>query len=244
MFNYLDVLEDFSCLRFNQNNTLLFQHIPKTNGNSIIHRLRTELFVKSLYVYHKNGEEQLDAYFQLPSAYQVKFISGHINTKQINNITPAEKTSIDIFTWIRHPISRMISNYYSDEFFKFENQVRYSNLEEYVKAQPENVMLNNWLLSKPCQTLPDVLDDLKDRYSFIGVTEKNDICAYILGTLMEICQSPLPYLNKKTQSVTYSNHILGMIQEKSRLDIAFYNYLVGRYENITGIKNKIKECSH
>ena len=242
MFNFLDVLDDYSCLFFDRNKTLLFQHIPRTSGRAIIERLKTELFMQSLSQRKVQTNTELDSFLQLPLGYTVNLLSGHITTKQVKNISIEDKRRIDIITWYRHPVSRMISNYFLAKNFCLENQIKYLTIEQYIEDQPENVMLNNWLLSEPCDTLSQVLDNLKERYAFIGLKEKNDLCAYILGYLLDICQSPFSILNAKNEDCLYPQSVLVAIQEKSLLDIAFYDYLFGRYEQIYLDPNKIKHC--
>ncbi len=165
----------FDKKRSNQKLELISIHIPKTAGTSFRNILKE--------VYGENGVVRLDiplysqlvkineqAYSSTKLPFGTRVVHGHFSLEQLKeNFEIID--SVPIITWLRHPVDRVISNYYYLE----------KRLKE--ELQEEAKGLN--ILSKMQRSLPEYARDEINRnrqykflngidledFSFVGIQE-------------------------------------------------------------------------
>jgi Sulfotransferase family len=202
---------------------IIFLHIPKTAGSTFQFILENSFGISACHTNHtkKKTFEQADLDFAKRVFPRLKSIAGH------NLIDPLQLSASEPFfmTFLREPLSRVISQYYD-----FINQKKinityeeFLKTNEYVENLHVRLMAGGWDLDKAKRFL--------EKCSFVGLTETFDLSLRVFERL-----SPRKLnLNYKRRRVTpdYSQEIRDkrvqmkeMAEKYNKLDLQLYSFAV------------------
>lgn len=206
---------------------LISIHIPKTAGTSFYKSLQDAYseshvgridFKPNLNKIHYNYKEA--SFTKLPQELEV--IHGHFRIDELNNAFP-ETLHLPVITWLRDPVSRLISNYY----YLIER------LEEATQKIEEHKML----VRRMTKSLEEfiVLENNRNRmgsflrglnlvdFQFVGIVEKYDEDLNYLSQLMHKTLAK-NYVNitSNKEKYTISEDIRNLIIELNQEDIELY----------------------
>ena len=235
----------------NSDDTLFFQHIPKTGGLSLIALLDSQFPQDAIFPLHSSASEAEFAKFTPEEARRFRLIRGHFRFGPYDNGIYRYITQNPIrITFLREPISRTISAYrHQRRMQKFDEA---TTLEEYltdpkyakfvVDLQTRLTVgkikagVQEWAEKKP---LPDsvILQVAKENLefmAFVGLTEKfkesMQLLCHTFGWQMppeipQINSSPEPFDPASIPAST-----LELIKEKTRLDAELYAFAVELFQ--------------
>jgi len=154
---------------------LIFVHIPKTAGTTF-----KNLLVNAGINYNEvididsditdvkyNTRQGLPGAVSVKPDPNIKVISGHFDAKRILSILPANLNNIELISWVRNPIQRMLSNYHyylkSGTYYgeRASESRKYEIMD--VKTFCTHREKNN--------TLKQFLNIPIDKFKFIGISE-------------------------------------------------------------------------
>ncbi len=216
---------------------LISLHIPKTAGTSFRHMLK-EVYGDDQVVRFDINEkgiarlnQQIYEETKLPS---VKVIHGHFSFTDITSMA-YDQQSVKMITWLRNPVSRVISNYFyleqrlKDLLDEEKNQLNIlskmqRSLMEYARAEVNRNRQSKFLRGADM-----------DAFDFIGIQEDfdRDIIA-LAGALGWSDLPPVLHHNKtKSERHKLSSDILEEIRDLNKDDVQWYhNVLKMRGKNI------------
>ncbi len=239
--NFFDIMEqDYSSnidsLKLDKDTVVIFQHIAKTGGMSLSEMLRKNIKPWYIIQWFRQKESWQECLLNLDMK-GYRLVGGHIVGTEISKF-PFDKKKGSVITMLRDPVKRMISHYYHG-LRKHEEQFKkkYKNIESYIEAQPENLIISRWLSDQKVTNYEETISRIKERYDFIGVIEYSNHSVWILSKILGIPYSPLSVENKNDsreydkEKVLADDRIVSMIRDKSQLDIKFFNYILDLYKN-------------
>jgi hypothetical protein len=207
---------------------IVFLHIPKTAGSSFHFVLENNFGVSFCHTGHTQTRvfNEEDLAFAKRIFPGLKAIGGH------NLMAPLNLSSPDIFhmTFLREPLSRVLSNYQEKALHRQQRGQRVLDFEEALKTDEELGNLQVKLMAGSSN-----LEEAK-RYlrqcRFVGLTEKFDLSLLLL---QKSCPFPLDVRYKKSREQT-DNRIrkqleadpraMELLCEHNRLDLELYDYAV------------------
>lgn len=174
---------------------LISIHIPKTAGTSFRLMLKQEYGEKGAVRLDlvdgaiRLENETLDKLILPPT---VRAIHGHMSFQDVRANFDLE--TIPVITWLRHPVDRVLSNYYYlldrlHDFIPKENHAviprMVRSLEEFVEAEPNQNRIAKFLDGA---TVAD--------FAFIGIMENFEKDIPRLAQLLNWKQQTIPQVNK------------------------------------------------
>lgn len=215
---------------------IFFLHLPRTGGNSLY-----SLF--EMNGYNKNGindgtEETDTPYEMFKNIYYndtgKHFFTGHMFMYKFTTIFPKD---IFLFTFMRHPLSRTISDYYyqHQQSFTLTDCIRsdrsFINNKMCQHLCREN---RNLVRTDPIKALETAKQNL-DLFSMIGFQETFDTDIVKLSKMIDIEPTYIPDLNKlntiqKGVDPTPNDYenlgesIRQLVLDYNSLDLKLYNY--------------------
>lgn len=154
---------------------LIFVHIPKTAGTTFKHLLGNA-GIKPNEVIIVNSDEfnikhnnrcGLPGSVSVNPGSSIKIITGHFSATRILSILPPNSNNIELISWVRNPIQRMISNYHyylkGGTYFgeRSLSSRKYDIID--IKTYCTHVDKNN--------TLSQFIDIPIEKFKFIGISE-------------------------------------------------------------------------
>lgn len=227
-------------------NPYFFLHIPKTAG-STLNAILDDNFdpVKIFDVYTDDQRVKLrdTTYDDLA---QCDLVRGHVFIQNFSDILEGP-LPFQVFTFLREPVSRVISEFHFLKTWPKSHLYRYLNendvtLAEYVTSDtPElrwrgsNTMVNS--LSGVGHTLEEGLDmawhHVSERFIFFGLLERFDESILMLSKHLELGRSFYERQNVRAKpaqhSVTPAD--VELIQEYNQADIALYDLACLEFDN-------------
>jgi hypothetical protein len=174
---------------------LISIHIPKTAGTSFRMMLKQEYGEKgALRLDLVDGAIRLEnrTFDKLILPTTVRAIHGHMTFQDVR--ANFDLKTIPLITWLRHPVDRVLSNYYYlldrlHDFIPKENHAviprMVRSLEEFVEAEPNQNRIAKFLDGAT------VVD-----FAFIGVMENFEKDIPRLAQLLSWKQQAIPQVNK------------------------------------------------
>jgi hypothetical protein len=217
---------------------LIFLHLPKTAGKTllgIIERQYSSQAVLSLYSSMFREELKMMPRDQIERR---QLMMGHFYFG-VHLLLPGLSTYL---TMLRDPVDRIISHYYfvrSDPTHYLHPLSRQLGLEDYVMAcdrlEPNNdqtrLLAGQEYLTDSGEWTPEMLpiakQNLRDHFSFVGITEEFDRSLLLMKHLFG-WKIPF-YLSKnvtrnRPHKEKISKETLGIIQAYNKLDMELYSY--------------------
>lgn len=154
---------------------LIFVHIPKTAGTTFKNLLRNaniqhneiiDINSDSFNIKH-NYRSGLPGSVSVNPDSSIKVITGHFSATRILSTLPANLNGVELISWVRDPIQRMISNYHyylkGGRYYGERSQTsrKYDIID--IKTYCTHIDKNN--------TLNQFIDIPIDKFKFIGISE-------------------------------------------------------------------------
>lgn len=217
-----------------RNGLATFVHIPKTGGTTL-HNVLSRFYPKGTWTHVQTVKTPLREEAERRAKQHEKYlIKGHLNISEVVNI-PGNF----IFTFLRPPVSRVVSHYF---FLKEQPTVKHyeylnrpdTTIESFY-ALKEKKDIDNCLvryIGGEHETLfgeigeahfQRALDQLKNRVHFCGFQEFYDESLILLSNHLE---SPLPVYRKKNltqKKEKVSERTLAFLREANKWDVMLYD---------------------
>ncbi|PJF40259.1 MAG: hypothetical protein CUN54_05900 [Phototrophicales bacterium] len=230
--------EDFvkNRIRLDEEDVLVFIHIPKTAGSSFIQVLQEnfEHIANLPPISMIESQADLEA---LSGGSRI--LVGHV-TNCIERYLPKKPLYI---TMLRHPVERTISAYYHtqrDEDNLFHQLACKQDLENFLKNQQvrnyyENLMARHIAADYPWQELSQHVDIIKQRIEqmpFVGITEYFEQSILLLHHRFGWqYHDHLPKLNigNTPSRNQFPQHVIDAILEMNQVDLEIYHFAKQRF---------------
>ncbi|WP_375514762.1 sulfotransferase family 2 domain-containing protein [uncultured Nostoc sp.] len=243
---------------FSEEKTVIFLHLPKTGGLSLVYIASTNYDSSSVYIIDERPLYSIDGQVSqsikdlkglpLQEKRKIKFLAGHTSFG-IHEYIPNESTYI---TLLREPVDRVISCYYyllanPDHLYHKDLTQNNMSFEEFLYSQDSKqfTIYDNFqvrLLSgitgvKYGKCYQEMLEaaklNLNNFFSMVGLTEKFDdfliLCEKNLGWKFVSPQRRNVNSNRPSKN-EISEKALRKIEADNALDIELYNYVKKQVE--------------
>ena len=220
----------------------LFHHIPKTAGSSLAAELAVNAgeFLNILPDY-----EQLDLPFQvrLDNAYKrfqkrvrhgqtgeaapLRSASGHLTARYVRETIKAFPQT-NVFTFLRHPVSRMISEYSYNCTAAHpphrEFVAQYPTFDSFAASPEEQNKMAYYLFGPVKIDKTEALEEMDQRYRMIGLQERYPASFLLLSSM--IWSPSLPKMRERVSGTSSTPEISAAsrarIIETNQLDLALF----------------------
>jgi hypothetical protein len=239
-------------IQLRQDDVLLFLHIPKTAGLSLIELLDSQFPVELIFPLHSAPTPDMFDVFSEKSLQSYRLVRGHF---RFGPYAPGVYSHITqnplIMTMLRHPVERLISAYHfvmrsthnrlhaefvskGVTFQQYVSDPEYENLTENV--------LTRVVIGHICPNPKSLSDEAKahlarqhlEQFAFVGIAERfaesiNLLC-HIFGWQLP---AALPRVNVSPQAAkrdSLAADVLGYVTKKNHLDIALYEFAMNLFD--------------
>lgn len=218
----------------------LFVHIPKTAGSSfraeLAGRLRPDRNIVVDYEdestpFHQRLQAVVQEFADGLAQQPVRFASGHIFRSHAAFIAERHP-DVRPITMLRNPVARVVSDFrYArtprhPPYREFIRQ--FPTFEDYVNSPASQNKIHEFLRRTPTDTPEQVIGDIEQTFSFIGVTEMYYLSCRVLFALLGDARSPTLY-ERRTEA-SEDNEIANLEQLTPRIralnakDVAIYDH--------------------
>jgi len=217
---------------------LLSLHIPKTAGTSFRNILKEVYGEDAVVRWDINNRgvvrlnESIYSDKELPNA---RVLHGHYVYSDLKKMFDFDENSVHRITWLRHPVKRVISNYFYLE----------SRLHEILKEEQRNLNI----LSKMQRSLLEYARDEKNRnrqykfldgislteFDFVGIQEDFEADLREIANILNWGKYPMPLYQNKTsrKKNELAEEVIKEIEALNSLDMELYRRaLVLRKKNV------------
>lgn len=218
----------------------VFLHIPKTAGSSFCAELASRLhpywnievdYTDHSLTHNEKLQRVVDRFSKAMPEARHRFASGHVLRKHLDNIVQAWPETRFV-TMLRNPVARVVSDYryqrtpshppYSD-FIE-----RFPRFEDYIESiESQNKM---YLHLRPTReaSAQETIDDIEQRFNFVGITEMYYLATRTLFTLLGDTRGPSIY-ERRTEDRAENKipnlaELTPRIREVNALDVAIYDH--------------------
>jgi len=219
-------------LPLNAHSKICFLHIPKTAGTSVIEMMRQEIAPEQFYYAHGQCISPRSRFLQIP-----QILIGHFF---LRDFSPRFFSDTYVFTFLRHPVDRVISQYYF-----FRQLPRRSHDPEVVLAKSyplrdillgvgDNARWNNvqttWLSGETASKIADrqslrrAIHNLR-LLDFVGVYEQLQASWSRLAANLGLANGKLPMCNRTAERPALNEldpELVKLIEEKNAWDLELY----------------------
>ena len=240
---------------------LFFLHIPRTAGTTVDHILMKKFPTESILKCYKLDEYKNNRFSNEESMVKIKYITGHLLLTKYNPPMFYDH-EVNVFTFLRNPISRLISEYIFYKTWPNQHLYRYINdnnisfkayiqsSDKILKYRGKNFMTRSisgigFEYNKASlSALAVAKRNLDKNFFFFGITEKFTESILLLSKKIGIdidFYEEHNKLNKKTKE-EITDEDISMAQELNQTDIALYNFAIDLFnERINSEKFDFKE---
>ncbi|MYZ48604.1 sulfotransferase family 2 domain-containing protein [Propylenella binzhouense] len=220
----------------------VFQHIPKTAGSSIAAELSRSNIIRYRNIYitpetylsaaRKTDllETQIEVTFGEVDPQSLDCVSGHFMRRHVETI--ARHRPVRLFTYVRDPVERIISEYrYSltpkhPPHEKFAAQ--FPTIYDFVEAPISQNLLANYICADR-----DSFSDLDERlaeFAFVGTLRQYQMSFFLMMSFLGDPRLPAVH-ERKTESteqnrVEVTPELQGLIRKRNEVDYCIYRKAV------------------
>jgi len=225
----------------------IFLHIPKTAGSSFATELsRKRRPYRNIHIDYNDAATPQRLKMQRAVAgflsdFQTtpfKSCSGHMNMQDVLSITK-EVPSARIITFLRHPVTRVISD------FRYartpahppyrEFIAEFPTIESYIESSNSQNKMCKFLSPQNNMGVSDLINYLDSTMSFIGLVEMYPMSFNIIFRLVGLNEFPKIRSNRTNTTddnfVVESPALLARIRETNAGDIALHKFVRARLVN-------------
>lgn len=221
---------------------LVFQHIPKTAGSSLVHEIsRSVGGYKPITVDYSTtravqpmDDMFMEAVERFIAAYDpetVKSASGHLRRKHIDRLLEAIPDA-KLVTVLRNPVDRMISDYRyqcTDQHPPHKEFIeRFPRIEDYVNFRGTADKHWHFMIDDNDMSIEDGIDFIEKRFAFVGLKEMYPMSVNVMMLLRG--HDVMPRVHKRStkpnaaNAVEITDELVAQITEKNRKDFALFEH--------------------
>lgn len=216
----------------------LFLHIPKTAGSSFRAELASRLQPDRNIVvdYEDETVPFLDRLQNVVSDFAsdmdgVRFASGHIFRSHAAFIGERHP-DLRIVTMLRNPVARVVSDFRyarTPQHPPYRDFIReFPTFADYVNSPASQNKIHEFLRRTPTDTVEEVIRDVEQTFTFLGVTEMYYLSCRVLFTLLGDTKNPSVYERRTEASednqIGDLEALMPAIREYNAKDFAIYDY--------------------
>jgi hypothetical protein len=213
--------------------TLIFYHVPKTAGSTVLKLLSRHLSRKNICVIRP---KKLEETFATEDFSQYRAVVGHFGPSRDSYFHPPLRR----FSFLRDPLERILS-YYSYVREAKDNRAHHLattlSINEFLVVEDPLVQANvfnratSLLCSDPSRSWPEMLETAKsnlDKLDFIGLQEQfseSIICLqYVLGWQIITPDVSMRITNSRLQKHDIKASTIKLILDQNYYDYELYEY--------------------
>ena len=239
---FLEIYKEVNCF-LGKRNKILFDHLPKCGGTSLIDFLESNFLKRKTYAIDgPNTRDNIYKFMEFSERqrYGYDLVYGHMANDLFSYVHP----DMLKITVLRHPVSRIISHYYHVKRNPNHYLHRYAKgkkISDYVCCDCTTELSNWYVLHFSGLTFQDLVinpDDVIDRafnnassYVLIGFLDSYNLFVHQLCCIANLKYSNLKKINFNKSNIfdNISSFEIDLISEKNKYDIVFYNKLYEKY---------------
>ena len=202
---------------------LIFVHIPKTAGNTfknllvnagIQHNEIINISSDSFNIKHNNRCGLPGSVSVSPDSH-IKVITGHFSATRILSILPSNLNNIELISWVRNPIQRMVSNYHY-----YLKSGTYYGERSIVSRKYDIIDIKTYCThEEKSNTLNQYIDIPINKFKFIGISEhfEKELVRFKNVTGLDIKPKQTEIVNRNInpeKKNAYENYIINKDLEK------------------------------
>lgn len=213
----------------NQHTNLIFAHVPKCAGSSVVATLR-ESRGNTFAVKWGRIDETWNQF--LGSNRTNHFVFGHLRNRHLEQLSPFI-TDYRLITFLRHPVDRLVSVY------RYNASPASPNYQEFIRDNPD---FEEWVLDYSERFPNDIasfiagdvanakeyVEILLNRFHFIGFQEtyRSDMARLckLIGIPQEVRRENVTELTKHNE-IKVSTNLKVRIAKKNAMDVLAYKLI-------------------
>ncbi|MBA4493028.1 sulfotransferase family 2 domain-containing protein [Paenactinomyces guangxiensis] len=215
---------------------LIFSHIPKTGGLTMRRIIDQHFKPRQIFKYPSHHAARSLRSLSASDVAPVRCVYGHCPF----GVHQYFHKPFKYITMVRDPVSRIISTYYfirSSPSNKLHSKVKRMSFEQFVTSKNQRIQtpLTNhqtrFISGKKNPDLKLAIDNIREHYAFVGITEMYPESVFLLNRMMGWRQTPYTKENitkSRPKKAPVSNDIIQYIKEKNALDYMLYEYCKAR----------------
>ena len=243
------------------NKPLFFLHIPRTGGTTVDKIFSNNIHSNNILSIYKDFEYKKYREINSNNLVNIKYITGHL---LLSNYNPFMfyNIEVDVFTFLRNPVSRLISEYIfyktwkDNHLYKIinENNVSFSEYllsnNNILKYRGKNFMTRcisgkSFIFNKyPYSALAVAKKNIDKKFKFIGILEKFAESIFLLGKIFNLSNIFFEQNNKLRPDLKncISDNDKDIALELNKADSELYKFAVDIFqERIDKLDNKTIE---
>jgi hypothetical protein len=211
-------------------NKIIFSHIPKTAGTSILSLLNSNYpKTRRIGCYPSTTEKHFDVITKMPF---LNVIATHCQF----GCHEAFGWPAQYFSFLRHPVDQVVSNFSHLQRRGFDHEMPpHMSLEQFLKSEDGNNLqtvyfsginqTDSRFKEDPQKVLEIAKSNMERFYFFIGITERYSESAFMLSKILRWRILKIEHKNaNKTRPAVISREIRQLIENKCCLDMQLYEY--------------------
>lgn len=221
-----------------------FVHIPKTAGTSLVNALRRSF--DPIYAIRPTTPQGADAapetnqwdsirdfvlrQSHMPHERRYRMFTGHLESVRVDFITQAFPES-RLFTIIRDPVERLISNYRYSLSTSYPHRELFANtypsFEHYISLPGSQNTMAKYLLGHGRNITENNLGEVFEKFDFVGSLGRYRESLHMLGSLLGIGEISLDRLNVTANApnseIEIGPGLRAELLKLNHLDVALYD---------------------